>query len=311
FAEHAADTMLEAVKYTEDKQELNNLSSLECCVDGSMIWDVVVGQSFRDKNEVIKLLNHHAITNQYQFKVEKSCPKQYYVKCICTDCKWYVKASRVENSNIFKIRGVGGDHSCPFEIRTSGQRQATSNIVSGFIRSRFTNLKTTYVPGDIIHDMQVQHGIELSYQKAWRSKRKAMDEVRGNPDMSYGKINEYLQKVCESNPNSVVKLSATSDQHFMYVFMCLNASIKGWNHCRPIIVVDGTFLSSTYGGILLTACCQDANSHILPLAFCIVDSENNDSYTWFFTKLREVLTVREGLCIVSDRHGSIKHAVAK
>ncbi|GER45354.1 MuDR family transposase containing protein [Striga asiatica] len=77
----------------------------------------------------------------------------------------------------------------------SGQRQATSNVVSSFIKTKFSNTKTSYNPGDIIDDMQHRFGINLSYHKAWRSKRKAVDEVRGNPNDSYEYVHQYLEKV--------------------------------------------------------------------------------------------------------------------
>ncbi|XP_022849883.1 uncharacterized protein LOC111371973 [Olea europaea var. sylvestris] len=40
------------------------------------------------------------------------------------------------------------------------------------------------------------------------------------------------------------------------------ASIRGWKHCRPVVVVDGTYLNGHYGGTLFTACTQDANNSI-------------------------------------------------
>ena len=55
----------------------------------------------------------------------------------------------------------------------------------------------------------------------------------------------------------------------------------------------------------------DANNSIFPLAFGIVDSENDASWEWFFTKLRLALNGREHLIIVSDRHISIEKAVSK
>ena len=59
-------------------------------------------------------------------------------------------------------------------------------------------------------------------------------------------------------PGSVVKLQKTDDDCFLYAFIALSKSIKGWEHCRPVIVVDGTFLKSAYMGIMLTASIMDA-----------------------------------------------------
>ena len=62
-------------------------------------------------------------------------------------------------------------------------------------------------------------------------------------------------------------LKTTEDNTFFYAFMELKVSIDGWQHCIPIIVVDGTFLKSKYRGTLLTAVTHDAQGKILILIF--------------------------------------------
>ncbi|XP_062085523.1 uncharacterized protein LOC133791620 [Humulus lupulus] len=89
----------------------------------------------------------------------------------------------------------------------------------------------------------------------------------------------------------------------------MGQSILGWKHCILVIVVDGTFLKAAFGGTLLTALTQDANRNIFPLAFAITDSENNNSWEWFFRKIKQCYGEREELCIVSDRHESIENAI--
>ncbi|KAL9659079.1 hypothetical protein QQ045_012325 [Rhodiola kirilowii] len=65
---------------------------------------------------------------------------------------------------------------------------------------------------------------------------------------------------------------------------------------------DGTM---QYNAKLLIAIGLDANNHILPLAFALVESENNSSWKWFMSCIRQGVTQREGLCVVSDRHAGI------
>lgn len=99
--------------------------------------------------------------------------------------------------------------------------------------------------------------------------------------------------------------------HFKFCFMAFGASIEGWKCCRPIISVDGTFLKCKFGGMLLIASSQDGNNQIFPLAYAIVDSENDASWTWFFQNLRTCFGERENLVIVSDRHLSIPKGVSR
>ncbi|XP_059306228.1 uncharacterized protein LOC132057618 [Lycium ferocissimum] len=79
---------------------------------------------------------------------------------------------------------------------------------------------------------------------------------------------------------------------------------------RKVISIDGTFLIGRYGGVLISSCAQDGNHHIFPIAFAIVDSENDNSWMYFFMKLAECIPDGDDLSILSDRHISIKNVVA-
>ncbi|XP_050229280.1 uncharacterized protein LOC126678426 [Mercurialis annua] len=193
-------------------------------------------------------------------------------------------------------------------VRTSDQRHATSSAIGEYIKSKYINLKTVYKPDDILRDMRDDHGIKMSYSKAYRLKVVAQEMVRGKPDDFFSLIPSYLYMLMVANPSSFVKLELKDDNIFLYVFMVLNASIKEWEFYIPVILVDDTFLTLAYGGKLLTTCAQDGNGKIFPLAFCIVDSENDESWEWFMKRIRDAFQMRSDMCIVSDRHENIKNA---
>ncbi|GMN51335.1 hypothetical protein TIFTF001_020474 [Ficus carica] len=75
-----------------------------------------------------------------------------------------------------------------------------------------------------------------------------------------------------------------------------------------VIVVDGSALKAKFGGMLLAACGHDVNDSIFSLAFGIVLSESNESWKWFFEKLRDSISTGESLAIVADRHKGIEYA---
>ena len=101
----------------------------------------------------------------------------------------------------------------------------------------------------------------------------------------------------------------TEDGRFLYCFFSLGACIRGFRSCRPVICVDGTFLKSRYKGHMLCAVALDADSALYPLAFALVDSENQNSWKYFMLKLKEAIGDVDNLVFVSDRHASIIHAV--
>jgi hypothetical protein len=53
--------------------------------------------------------------------------------------------------------------------------------------------------------------------------------------------------------------------------------VTGFAHCRPITTVDGTFLTGKYKGILMFVVGITVKNHLVPLAFAVVEGENNDS----------------------------------
>lgn len=262
-------------------------------------------QIYKDKETLQLVVSHYAINNNFQFKVQKSCKKEYLIACFDRNCKWMLRASRNGKTNKFIIRRFFNNHTCALDIRFKGQRQATTTIIADTIKQKFTNIKTTYTVADIIRDMRDDHNVNVKYNKAWRSKEKALEVMRGNATASYAELYIYLYMLYTTNAGSIIELQLAENSCFMYVFVALHASMKGWNYCLPIVVVDGTFLKSAYGGTLLVAATQDAGGRIFPLAFAVVDSENDLSWEWFFVQFKKAYGGREYMIIVSDRHESI------
>ncbi|GMN68598.1 hypothetical protein TIFTF001_037654 [Ficus carica] len=111
----------------------------------------------------------------------------------------------------------------------------------------------------------------------------------------------WAEMVKRKNHGSDIDIETDSANCLQCFYMCLAASKHGWPYCRPVIVVDGSASSKH-------ACGHDANGCIFPLAFGIVLSESNESWKWFFEKLRDSIGTRESLAIVADRHKGIEFA---
>ena len=92
-------------------------------------------------------------------------------------------------------------------------------------------------------------------------------------------------------------------------FWTFGPCVEGFKHCRPIIQIDGTHLYGKYKGKLLITTSINANGHIFPLAFAIVEEESHDSWSWFLTALRHHWTQREGICLISYHYARINVVV--
>ncbi|XP_019264093.1 PREDICTED: uncharacterized protein LOC109241770 [Nicotiana attenuata] len=190
------------------------------------------------------------------------------------------------------------------------QHKRTAVVVDSMVIPKYCDPKTVYTPKDIQTDMLSQHGVNLSNMQAWRAKEKVLQFLRGHPADSYSKLPKYFYILEKTYPGSVVKLKKTADECFLYVFVALCTSISGWEYCRPVVVVDGTFLKSAYRGIMLTTSTMDAAGTIFPLAYVVVDSENDASWKWFFEQFKQAYSERTSMCVVSDRNASILKATS-
>ena len=95
----------------------------------------------------------------------------------------------------------------------------------------------------------------------------------------------------------------TTDLKYAYIFDFREC-------CRPAIAIDGTHLKRKYKGILFIATTMDGNDQIFPIAFGVGPLENDMCWTWFLTKLRNVIGCPKDMIIILDRHISIKNEVA-
>ena len=79
--------------------------------------------------------------------------------------------------------------------------------------------------------------------------------------------------------------------------------IVGWKKgCRPLIGLDGTFLKGSANGVVLTVVGRDADDALYPIAFALVQKENQEEWTWFVLNLRVSLTLESGstVTLMSD-----------
>lgn len=237
------------------------------------------------------------------------------LKCCSPSCPWRVYAVKLKDTEVFEIRKVVSEHLCSVEERGGYQSQATTSVIGELMRSKFGGASGGPKPREIRQMMRGDHDVNISYWKAWRSRDVAIDKAKGTTQTSYTQLPDYLQKLVAANPGTLTELYTEpvegGGERFKYMFVALGASIQGYEFMRKVVVIDGTHLKGKYAGCLLTASAQDGNYQIFPLAFAIVDSENDLSWEWFFQKLSAFVEGDESLVFVSDRHASIYKGLSK
>lgn len=92
------------------------------------------------------------------------------------------------------------------------------------------------------------------------------------------------------------------------VLQAFGPTIEGFKSCRPIISVNDTHLYKRFSRKLLIAVAFDTDNEIFSLAYAPIEEENNVNWRWFSLLIQHHITGDlSGICIISDRHVSIKH----
>ncbi|KAL0732670.1 hypothetical protein Bca4012_008879 [Brassica carinata] len=276
----------------------------------SFIEDIYVGQSFASKAELVAKLKLVAVKGKFIFTAYKTTKTLYVAKCRVEGCGWKLRASVKHGPKTFWVTKYLKKHTCSVGDRIAQRKHYTPKYVASlFIEN--VGIIDGITPKHIEDSMRNMFGLNLGYTTSYRALLCAQELVRGTAEDGYENLPSYLRQIEQSNPGTVTCLEKDGKNRFKYLFLSFGASIAGFNYLRRVLVVDGTHLSGKYEGVMLVAAAQDGNFQIFPLAFAIVDGENDDSWEWFFTQLRRCVSDQYALVIVSDRHKSIKTACEK
>ncbi|XP_049387925.1 uncharacterized protein LOC125852236 [Solanum stenotomum] len=219
--------------------------------------EVKTGQLYKDKATLVDVMAKYKIKNNFNCKVKRSDIQSYVLVCFSDECGWTMKASCRKKSNVFKVRYFNSEHTCPMRDRVLTKVQATIGFVSGVTAPKLVNHKRIHTPKDRIADIRKFYGVQISYQHAWRAKERALEMIRGKSLAGYRQMPRYIDMLNTVYPNSYIRMQKTEEDEFMYLFVALRPLIRGFDYCRPIVVVNGAHLGGAYKGTFVSASTLD------------------------------------------------------
>lgn len=268
-----------------------------------------VDQRFSSFSEFREALHKYSIAHGFAYRYKKNDSHRVTVKCKSQGCPWRIYASRLSTTQLICIKKMNSDHTCEGAAVKAGYR-ATRGWVGSIIKEKL-KVSPNYKPKDIADDIKREYGIQLNYSQAWRAKEIAREQLQGSYKEAYNLLPFFCEKIKETNPGSIVTFTTKDDSSFHRLFVSFHASISGFQlGCRPLIFLDSTTLNSKYQGILLSATAADADDGIFPVAFGVVDAENEDNWTWFLRELKSAVSTSGQLTFVSDFQNGLKRALA-
>ncbi|XP_062112499.1 uncharacterized protein LOC133823664 [Humulus lupulus] len=201
----------ESKKITEHGQEaqspLHVLPNME-------IEDIRVNYVFKNKTDLKHTLAKIAIKKHFQYRIEKSCLEAFWAKCIDENCGWYVRARSSKVSDYFRVIKYHKHHTCSLNHRNFENRQASAKVISSYFKEKFRDPGSTYRPRQIIRDMRDEHGVGVTYNKAWRAKTLAANDVRGSNEESYALLPSYLYMLQLANPGTITRVCKDEENRY-------------------------------------------------------------------------------------------------
>ncbi|GKE39454.1 FAR1-related sequence 10, partial [Tanacetum coccineum] len=101
---------------------------------------------------------------------------------------------------------------------------------------------------------------------------------------------------------------------FRIIYVCLGALKMGFkDDGRDLLGLDGAFMRGQYPGQMLKVVGVDANNRIYPVAYGIMESENQYSWTWFLSCLADDLELLSNFnfTFITDRQKGLLLIIAK
>ncbi|KAK9273681.1 hypothetical protein L1049_018491 [Liquidambar formosana] len=273
-----------------------------------------VGQSFEGGvNEFRRVLKMYSMEVGFEYDLVKNTKERIiaiYKRRNTNNCMWHVYATLQKINGYFYIRTLNNVHTCGAAVRTTKNSRMSSELVASLIRDKVRDKPLTR-PTDVVYDFKVNYGLDITYHHAWWGVERAKNELFGHQSLSFDLLRWYKEETERTNPGSIIEIDYDSNTgHFKRVFVSFYACIYGFWYCRPMLFLDGTFLKGRYKGNLLAATAKDGDQGLFPLAFTIVDSEDEDNWYWFLTHLSNVLSREDRpITFVSNRHRSIVNAI--
>lgn len=270
------------------------------------------GMKFSSFEELKFYLADYAVRVFRPFSVVHS-DKNLRYDIICKQgCMWRVWARLVRSTGQWKISRVVEPHTCRSSLPKQKHAQCTARYISRRVLGIIEKDNDAPIPS-LIESIFAFSSYRVTYSKAWRAKQHALAILWGDWAESYGRVPRVLTAMAHFNPGikwfpyTSGEMQPGPDGVYKYVltrvFWCFPQCSVSFEHCRPVILVDGTFLTGKYKGTLLMAVAVDPETQLVPVAFAIAEAESVDSWSWFMQHVRRhVLGPLRQVCMISDRH---------
>ncbi|XP_020890819.1 uncharacterized protein LOC110230914 [Arabidopsis lyrata subsp. lyrata] len=274
----------------------------------SSLWvddhELRVGLCFKDRDELKKAVDWCSIRGRQKCVVRETEKDKYTFECIRWKCKWSLLAARMEEHGLVEITKCHSPHTCCPIGPDNFDVEFAAEEIECLIR-----VQPTLTIEELRNWWFQKFGDMLATSEMQAAKLKVIKKVFGDWDQSFRVLPKLMAAFHSSNGLLVdwqYDLFPNPEfASFRGVFLAFPQSIEGFRHCRPLIIVDTKDLNGKYPMKLMIASGVEADDCYFPLAFAITTEVSSDSWRWFLNEIREKVTQRKDICLISSPHPDI------
>lgn len=258
-----------------------------------------VGMRFNDPYQCKHALQSISLEHGYPLRFIRCNKKQCEARCT-SQCKWRVYGNVVKKTGVFLIKVLSHRHTCP---RDMYNKNATAKWIAREFLDTF-RIRPDIKVKELQAEIMMRYACHVSKWRLYRAKWMALKKLRGSLGDHYFGLRSYVAELMRVDREGRFELLLGHDSIFKAIYIGFSALKKGFlKGCRSIIGLDGCFLKTILGGVLLCAIGKDGNNQMFPIAWAVVEIENQSCWTWFLTILLEELGINDGsgFTFISDQ----------
>ncbi|GJR92495.1 hypothetical protein Tco_0264669 [Tanacetum coccineum] len=189
------------------------------------------------------------------------------------NCPWRCYGKEMTNEKSIQVISMSDEHSCVRHFKYG-------TLVNYKWIGKHFGTKIRLNPEIKLHEIadlvMKKYKCIVSPTQCKNAKRWALNKGETTIKDYYGYIRSYGKAILESNRGSTVKVGVTVNPddktYFDRFYVCFKGLKDGWKlGCRKVIALDDCFLKKPNVGEILTAIGRDANNHIFPVAWAVVN----------------------------------------
>lgn len=211
--------------------------------------------------EFRRALIKYSVQVGFEFKFLKNDPARVTAVCKTrgeTECPWRIHAVIDMADSSFRISSYDRNHTCGLSFGKVTRKRLNYHIITEIIVEDIRAMPSL-TPVQVVAMVKKNYGIDISYCVAWKAMDRGRSLVFGDHTASFSLLDGYLGELERANPGSHVHLDVAADNKFRMCFFAFGACVMGFKHCRPMLMVDGTFLKGRHKGVLLSAVAKDGD----------------------------------------------------